>query len=139
MKTTPPSLPFAQDQYDKSYHDRLNRILTLFFNELLAVGPFEATTLKLVGLPAVGTLHHPVTATDTVITLHDASLFPIEGFGTIESEVISWTGKTGNDLTGVMRGQLGTTATSHAGNTLLVAAVGAGTVYAGIDKILRVL
>lgn len=139
MRTTPPSLPNASAQYERTYHERLNRILTLFFNELVAIGPLEGTSLKLSGLPAVSTIQHPVNATDTVFTLHDASMFPMTGFGTIETERFSWSGKSGNSLTGIMRGQLGTTATTHAGNSLVVAAVEPGTVYAGIDYTLRVL
>lgn len=139
MRTTPPSLPNASGEYDKTYHDRLNRVLTLFFNELVAIGPLEGTSLRLTGLPPSSTIQHPVNTTDTVFTLHDASLFPLSGFGTVGTERFSWSGKSGNSLTGILRGQLGTTATTHPGNALVVAAVEPGTVYAGLDKLLRVL
>ena len=139
MRTVPPSLPNAGVEYDRTYHDRLNRILTLFFNELVAIGALEGTTLTLTDMPPSATIQHPVNTTDTVFTLHDASMFPLSGFGTIEAERFSWSGKSGNSLTGILRGQLGTTATTHAGNALVVAAVEPGTVYADLNKILRVL
>lgn len=139
MRTTPPALPNAASNYDKSYHDRLNRILTLFFNELVAIGALEGTSLRLTGLPPANTVQHPINTTDTVFTLHDATLFPLSGFGTVGTERFSWSGKSGNSLTGILRGQLGTTATTHPGNALVVAAVEPGTVYADLNKMLRIL
>jgi hypothetical protein len=61
-------------------------------------------------------------AIDSVVTsvpLVNASAFPLAGWAAIEgetayiNEVISWTGKSGNTLTGVTRGRDGTTAASH--------------------------
>ena len=55
-----------------------------------------------------------------VITLTDASGFSNTGMayitdGVTNDEQVSWTGKTGNDLTGCTRGVGGTTAAAHAG------------------------
>jgi hypothetical protein len=49
----------------------------------------------------------------TTISLVDASSYPNEGTITIDSEQITYTGKTGNTLTGCVRGVNGTTAASH--------------------------
>jgi hypothetical protein len=49
----------------------------------------------------------------TTISLVDASSYPNEGTITIDSEQITYTGKTGNTLTGCVRGSNGTTAASH--------------------------
>lgn len=54
---------------------------------------------------------------DTTITLTSASAFPSSGTVLIESELITYSGKSTNDLTGCTRGVLGTTAASHADGT----------------------
>jgi len=61
------------------------------------------------------TLNGNINDTTTTIVLTDASLFPTSGINYIQinSEEISYTGITGNTLTGVIRGVRGTTAASH--------------------------
>lgn len=54
-----------------------------------------------------------ITATDTTITLLNATSYPNSGIITINSEQISYSGITGNTLTGVLRGINSTTAASH--------------------------
>jgi hypothetical protein len=49
------------------------------------------------------TLAAEVGPTDTTISLTDASSFANSGSGYLQREAISWTGKSGNDLTGVSR------------------------------------
>jgi hypothetical protein len=49
----------------------------------------------------------------TTISLVDASSYPNAGTITVDSEQITYTGKTGNTLTGCVRGANGTTAASH--------------------------
>ena len=58
-----------------------------------------------------------LSATDTTITLTSAASFPDNGVIVIESEVIIYTGKSTNDLTGCQRGSYGTTAATHADGT----------------------
>lgn len=58
-----------------------------------------------------------LSATDTTITLTSAASFPDNGVVVIESEVIIYTGKSTNDLTGCQRGSYGTTAATHADGT----------------------
>lgn len=66
---------------------------------------------------ASSTLNGAINDTDTTITLTDASLFSSSGFIVIEDELISYTGKSTNDLTGCTRGVGTTTAASHADTT----------------------
>ena len=54
-----------------------------------------------------------ISATDTTITLVDASDFPDSGEIIIGEERITYTGKSGNSLTGCTRGANGTTAIAH--------------------------
>jgi len=64
---------------------------------------------------ATTTLNGNINNVTTTIVLTDASLFPTSGINYVQinSEEISYTGITGNTLTGVTRGVRGTTAASH--------------------------
>jgi len=64
---------------------------------------------------AVTSLNGAINDTTTTVVLSDASLFPGSGtnFVQIDNEEISYTGKSGNTLTGVTRGVRNTTAASH--------------------------
>lgn len=139
MRLPAPSLPDPPADYQKGYQNSVNRILTIFFGRLLSIGPLEGTSLRLTNLVPTSSLQHPVDSVATTFTLHDASLFPPSGFGTIGNEQFEWTGKSGNDLTGILRGQLGTVAAHHGHNTLVIASVTPGDVYADLNKMLRVL
>ncbi|MBI5634852.1 MAG: hypothetical protein HZA15_15400 [Nitrospirae bacterium] len=59
------------------------------------------------------TLKAGISASPSSIELSDASRFPSSGDAYIDSEVIHYTGKAGNTLTGVTRAQAGTTAVDH--------------------------
>lgn len=63
--------------------------------------------------PYKTTLNEELTASDTTITVTDASGLPSSGSIMIEDEEIAYAGKTGNDLTGCTRAQGGTTAHAH--------------------------
>jgi hypothetical protein len=68
---------------------------------------------------AFSTLAAQMTASDTTATLVNASKFASTGFITIGSEIISYSGKSGNQLIGLIRGEDGTAASSHvAGNAV---------------------
>jgi len=54
---------------------------------------------------------------DTTITLTSAAQFPTSGTIFIENEQITYTGKSGNNLTGCTRGANSTTAATHADST----------------------
>src|SRR6056300_613113 len=62
---------------------------------------------------ATSTLDGAITDSDTTITLDDASSFTTTGTIKIGSEIITYTGKSSNDLTGGTRGTNGTTAAAH--------------------------
>lgn len=49
----------------------------------------------------------------TTISLNDATSFPASGYALIDSEIIQYAGKSGNDLTGCTRGATSSTATGH--------------------------
>jgi len=59
------------------------------------------------------TLASDISDTDTTITLVDASSFPTSGTIRIAEEQITYTGKSGNNLTGCTRGANSTTAKAH--------------------------
>ncbi|HSP97140.1 MAG TPA: hypothetical protein VL049_07830, partial [Candidatus Dormibacteraeota bacterium] len=63
-----------------------------------------------VGTVTGSTLANAISASDTTIPLVDASSFPESGIVQIGDELITYTGKDGNSLTGATRGALGTTA-----------------------------
>jgi hypothetical protein len=57
---------------------------------------------------------YPISATDTTITLTDASKLPTQGFINIGTETIGYQNIVGNQILNAWRGQNGTTAVSHA-------------------------
>ena len=62
-------------------------------------------------------LNEDLDAVETVVTLNDVSLLKgYYGFIKIDSEIMYWYAKAGNDLT-VLRGQLGTSAATHTNNS----------------------
>jgi hypothetical protein len=42
----PPNLPLAPNEYDSRYHNQLNNILRLFFNQIVNPGNLGASTLN---------------------------------------------------------------------------------------------
>jgi len=57
---------------------------------------------------------YPISATDTTITLTDASKLPTQGFVNIDNETIGYQNIIGNQILNAWRGQNGTSAASHA-------------------------
>ncbi len=71
-------------------------------------------TLSSVTVPgATSTLDGAITAVATTITLADATSFSTSGSVRINDEIITYSGKSSNDLTGCTRGTGGTTAIAH--------------------------
>jgi len=62
---------------------------------------------------AADTLSAGISAGDASLILADAAEFAASGIVAIENELLSYTGKSGNTLTGLTRGIEGTTAASH--------------------------
>ena len=78
----------------------------------------EYVTFTSVTVPgATTTLNGAITDSDTTITLTDASSFSSSGSVRIGDEIITYSGKSSNDLTGCTRGTNGTTAVAHADTT----------------------
>lgn len=63
-----------------------------------------------------------ITDSDVSMPLNDAASFPDEGTVILGGEVVSYSGKSGNTLTGLSRGRYGTTASSHDSATEVFAA-----------------
>ena len=66
-------------------------------------------------IDVVSALDGDITSSDTTISLTSGTGpdFPSSGYIIVGSEVIKYTGTSSDDLTGVSRGQLGTTAAAH--------------------------
>lgn len=62
---------------------------------------------------AYGALDGAIDATQTTLTLTNATNFPVQGLIKIDAEQIFYGAKSGNVLEGLVRGYNGTTATSH--------------------------
>lgn len=71
-------------------------------------------------------LNGAINSAVTSIVLTDASAFPTVGFLSVDNEVISYTGKSTNTLTGCTRGADGTTAASHTDGRIAMHRVVAG-------------
>ncbi len=59
------------------------------------------------------TVNEALDASETTITLTSATAFPTAGTILVDSELITYTGKSTNDLTGCTRGASGSTAATH--------------------------
>ena len=70
---------------------------------------------------ATTTLNGAITNSATTITLTDASSFPSAGQVRIGTELINYTGKSGNNLTTCTRGVEGTAAAAHSNGATVVA------------------
>jgi len=75
-----------------------------------------------------------LSAADTTITLTSATNFASAGYIKIDDEIIQYTGKSGNDLTGCTRGSDGTTAATHEDGSVVKYYVFAGIPLTEINK-----
>ena len=64
-------------------------------------------------LNVANVLDGPITISATTLDLVDAAIFPVSGRLKIDNEFFQYTGKTGNQLTGLSRGDLTSTAIEH--------------------------
>jgi hypothetical protein len=79
------------------------------------------------------TLASTITSTATTIPLNSVSGLTTTGFIKIDSETIGYTNISGNSLINCTRGQNGTTATAHTGNTTNATAVSTGILQAAVS------
>lgn len=133
-----PALPNSPEVYSKSDFDRFNNVLRLYFNQIDSVlqrlqttgggdgsgirfpyGAFhqDGTTTLTTGVSNVSTTPFVVGSTDQ---------FPATGWFLIESEIVSYTGKTSTSFTGITRGVLGTTNVSHSAGVAISEVQGTG-------------
>lgn len=100
------SLYVAFNYQDGTWHyGSLNR--TAFVQQTLRTNPMLAISVQ------NSYLSSDITSSDTLITLINASSYPSSGSVVIGNEVITYTGISGNSLTGCIRGTGGTVAASH--------------------------
>lgn len=84
------------------------------------ITPIRRTITLLNPLQTVAsTLAADISASDTTLTLTSAALFPFSGFVKINSEVIQYNNKLGNQLLGLVRGANGTTPAPHTAMTFV--------------------
>lgn len=122
-KVAAPNLPLATPEYDRQYFDQLLNVLRLYFNRMDALtgqlntssdgsliafpnGAFyqDGYTTLTANMTNNGTTPIQVTSTDGFV---DA------GGLIIESELITYTGKTATTFTGITRGVYGSTNVAH--------------------------
>lgn len=129
MIIKPPRLPDSPKEWSPKFQDTYSRILILFFKKLTNISTGFFTSLIVTDMQKSSPLTSSLSAVDTTITVDDITIFEESGFGTIETEKFSWTGISGNDLTGVTRGVLGTTAATHSSSILVVPTARKGVLY----------
>lgn len=134
-----PNLPLATPQYDPRYLDQLNNVLRLYFNQLDKIigqlqtgsGSIDGTGIRF----PYGAFHQDGTTTlttsitnnsTTPVVVGSTAQFPAAGWFLIESEIISYTGKTSTSFTGITRGVLGTTNVAHTAGVAISAVQGTG-------------
>lgn len=120
-RTKAPALPFAPVEYDRQYVDTFNNILRQYFNTLdNFVGQLTLSALNGLALPqgaffqdGVTTLTAGINNSVTTIPVADTTNFIAPGTILIESELISYTGKTLTSFTGCTRGVFGSSNAAH--------------------------
>jgi len=124
-KIAAPNLPLSPKEWDARYHDQFSNVLRLYFNRLDGIlnnlnansniisgatlqfpyGAFQDT--------AYTTLNGGINNSVTTITVVSTAGFPTAGELRIESEVITYTGKTPTTFTGCTRGARGSANAAH--------------------------
>lgn len=116
-----PTLPLSPVQYHQQYQDQLNNILRLYFNQIDAlISQLNVGSLNTLALPqgaffqdGVTTLSAGINNAVTTIPVVSTANFQNSGAIIIESEIITYTGKTSASFTGCTRGQYGSAAAAH--------------------------
>lgn len=137
-QVVPPNLLVAPVQYNALYQEQLNNALRLYFNQLNKIvnqlrtdGNGDGSSLQF----PYGAFHQDGTTTlttgitnvsTTPVVVGSTSAFPTTGWFLIESEIISYTGKTSTTFTGITRGVLGTTNVAHSAGVAISEVQGTG-------------
>lgn len=120
-RTKAPQLPSAPVEYDRQYSDALTNILRQYFNTLdNFVAQLTLSALNTLALPqgafhqdGITTLTTTINNSATTIVVASTADFLSAGVILIESELITYTGKTSTSFTGCVRGQYGSSAAAH--------------------------
>jgi hypothetical protein len=116
-----PALPYAPVEYQREYHDTTNNILRQYFNTIDSlISQLRVGALNTLALPqgaffqdGVTTLSAGINNSVTTIPVVDTTNFISPGTILIESELISYTGKTPTSFTGCTRGVFGSSNSAH--------------------------
>jgi hypothetical protein len=116
-----PALPLAPVEYQQKYGDDLNNVLRLYFNQIdTLISQLKIGGLSTLALPqgaffqdGVTTLSAGINNSVTTIPVVDTTNFISPGTILIESELISYTGKTPTSFTGCTRGVFGSSNSAH--------------------------
>lgn len=116
----------------------LNSVTRAALGSIAVTHNDRVAVYEVLSIPTV-TLNGALTAGATTIPVNDASLLPTAGTALIYDtpsafEQFSWTGKSGNSLTGVTRGVNGTTAAAHASGLYVKWKAGAYRYVVGENK-----
>lgn len=95
---------------------------SLDLNGAAAQSPMINGSMGIWQRSASSTLNGAINNSVTTITLVDSGEFPASGAVIIESEIITYSGNSGNQLTGCTRGTYGTSAASHVDTTAVLQA-----------------
>lgn len=133
--TIAPSLPVATEDYQKQYEDQYSNILRLYFNQLDNYTRALASNIggSLIKFPN-GAFHQdgyttlttaiPNSSSTANIVVASTAGFASAGAILIESELITYTGKTATTFTGITRSQYGSSGSSHAAGVYVTEAQG---------------
>ena len=120
-----PRLPTATTEYSPQYQDQFTNILRLYFNQLQNFNQLFTTSTggALLQFPN-GAFHQdgyttltnaiPNSSSTATIVVGSTTGFASAGAILIESELITYTGKTATTFTGITRSQYGSSGSSHA-------------------------
>lgn len=131
-----PRLPAAPVEYNAQYQEQFMNILRLYFNQLdgLTGALLSDAGGRFINFP-YGAFHQDGTTTlttgitnvsTTPVVVGSTDSFPASGWFLIESEIISYTGKTSTTFTGITRGVLGTTNVAHSAGVAISEVQGTG-------------
>jgi hypothetical protein len=131
-----PNLPVAPGEWNEQYQNQFSNILRLYFNQLSGLLRELGNTQGGYHLnfpygafhqDGVTTLSSNISNVSTTpISVASTESFPASGWILIESEIISYSGKTATTFTGITRGVLGTTNVAHTAGAAISEVQGTG-------------
>ena len=131
----PPRLPAAEVEYSQRYQDQFTNILRLYFNRIKNFEQLFTTNTGGAFLQFPNGAFHqdgyttltnaiPNSSSTANIVVASTAGFASAGAILIESELITYTGKTATTFTGITRSQYGSSGSSHAAGVYVTEAQG---------------